>query len=192
MMLLSLRTIVWNCASQFLHAIISCNKNMSLCQQQWHWMSSNSAVNFTMPYHHQPPRYTLLCASHDPRCRICETTNDTTTSEQWNIMINNAPGKETYCLCHPQQQKHQLQLETTVKCNISLLFCTVLLRGDRGHRGWCDSPRSVLRPSYEAQPIALNPQCVLFLVCWVGGVLHFPMQHIIQHTNHFKDTQKKL
>jgi len=47
-------------------------------------------------------------------------------------------------------------------------FCSVvLLRCDCVHRGWCDSPQSVLRCSYEPWPIAHNPQCVLFVCGWV-------------------------
>ena len=40
------------------------------------------------------------------------------------------------------------------------MFCSVLLRGDCGHRGCCDSPQ--LRPSYEARPIVPNPSVMLF------------------------------
>jgi len=49
--------------------------------------------------------------------------------------------------------------------NPLVFLVLVLLQRDCGHRGWCDSPQSVLSPSYEARPIVPNPRYVLFLVC---------------------------
>jgi len=44
-------------------------------------------------------------------------------------------------------------------------------RDDNEHRGWCDSSQSVLRPGYEARPIASNFQC---MPLWMYDVLRCP------------------